>query len=167
MRRIGSGGISEVFGKDFIGTDKFFIALGIDDASAKTVAELDKSEKSVRLSQAYLEGINQFIEEGPTPVEFYLTGIEKEKFTLKDVYNTMGYMAFSFAMAHKTDPLLTRIRDKLGPEYLKDLQIAGDTSSVWIKNYNPKTTDSLAGPLTAGVMESLEKLSVPPFRRKQ
>ncbi len=78
LRRIGSGGISEVFGKDFIETDKFFLALGIDDASAKTVAELDKTKKSVQLSQAYLDGINQFIEEGPTPVEFYLTGIEKE-----------------------------------------------------------------------------------------
>jgi hypothetical protein len=31
----------------------------------------------------------------------------EEKFTIKDVYNIFGYMSFSFAMAHKTDPLLT------------------------------------------------------------
>ncbi len=163
LRRIGNGGISEVFGKDFIGTDKFFLALGIDDASAKSVGKLDKSQKSVQLSQAYLDGINQFIDEGPTPIEFYLTGIEKRKFTLKDVYNTMGYMAFSFAMAHKTDPLLTHIRDKLGPEYLKDLEIHNDTSSVWIKNYTAETSVTLKNKLTAGVMESLEKLSIPLF----
>ena len=163
LRRIGGGGISEVFGKDFIGTDKFFLALGIDDASVKTVAQLDKTKKSVQLSQAYLDGINQFIEGGPTPIEFYLTGIDKKKFTLKDVYNTMGYMAFSFAMAHKTDPLLTEIRDKLGSEYLKDLEIRSDTRSVWIKNYSPKTSDTLKNNMSASVIESLEKLAIPLF----
>jgi penicillin amidase len=163
LRRIGRGGISEVFGKDFVGTDKFFLALGIDDASVKTVSELDRSKQSVQLSQAYLDGINRFIEEGPTPIEFYLTGIEKEAFTLKDVYNTMGYMAFSFAMAHKTDPLLTRIRDKLGPKYLQDLEIDSDTSTVWIKNYDADSSDIKKSTLAAGVMESLEKLSIPLF----
>ncbi len=163
LRRIGSGGISEVFGKDFIGTDKFFLALGIDDASVKTVAQLDRTKKSVLLSQAYLDGINQFINEGPTPIEFFLTGIEKREFTLKDVYNTMGYMAFSFAMAHKTDPLLTEIRDKLGPEYLKDLEIESDSGSVWIKNYTPGTSDTLQNTVTASVMHSLKKLEIPLF----
>lgn len=163
LRRIGSGGIAEVFGKDFIVTDKFFLALGIDDASVKTVAQLDKTKKSVLLSKAYLDGINQFIEEGPTPIEFYLTGIDKKNFTLKDIYNTMGYMAFSFAMAHKTDPLLTDILHKLGPEYLKDLEIESDTGSVWIKNYNPKTLDTLKNTATVSVMQSLKKLGIPLF----
>ncbi len=75
----------------------------------------------------------------------------------------MGYMAFSFAMAHKTDPLLTRIRDKLGPEYLQDLQIQSDTGSVWIRTYTPSSTESLTGQFTGEVMESLEKLSIPLF----
>lgn len=163
LRRIGSGRISEVFGSDFIGTDKFFLALGIDDASVKTVEQLDKSTKSVRLSQAYLDGVNQFIEEGPTPIEFHLTGIDKREFTLKDIYNTLGYMAFSFAMAHKTDPLLTDIRDNLGPEYVKDLQVESNPSSVYIKNYDSKKTDTLKSRVTASVMKSLEKLSIPLF----
>ncbi|MGS0528373.1 penicillin acylase family protein [Zobellia nedashkovskayae] len=120
LRRIGRGGLSEVFGKDLLGTDKFFLALGIDDYSSETIAKLNTSDAAVQMSQAYLEGVNQFVEEGPTPIEFYLTGIDKKPFVLKDVYNTIGYMAFSFAMAHKTDPLLSKIKDKLGFEYLKD-----------------------------------------------
>ena len=72
---------------------------------------------------AYIDGINQYIEEGKTPIEFQLLGLKKDKFTLKDVYNIFGYMSFSFAMAQKTDPLLTDIRDKLGSEYLKDFGI--------------------------------------------
>lgn len=163
LRRIGKGGLSEVFGKELLGTDKFFLALGIDEASSETVSKLDSQESSVQLSQAYLDGINEFIEQGPTPIEFYLTGIEKEPFVLKDIYNTLGYMAFSFAMAHKTDPLLTKIKNKLGPDYLKDLEIDSDTTSVWIKNY-PENISSLAkNNLISGVLKSLERLSIPLF----
>ncbi|MEP1016218.1 penicillin acylase family protein, partial [Maribacter dokdonensis] len=106
LRRIASGGLSEVFGKDLIGTDKFFLSLGIADASKITASKVDVNDEGVILAKAYLDGINQFINEGPTPVEFYLTGIDKREFVLEDIYNTIGYMAFSFAMAHKTDPLL-------------------------------------------------------------
>ena len=163
LRRIASGGLSEVFGKDLLGTDKFFLSLGIDDASVKTVSRVDKSKEAVQLAEAYLDGVNQFISEGPTPIEFYLTGIDKSDFTLKDVYNTMGYMAFSFAMAHKTDPLLTNIKDKLGPEYLVDLEIKSDTNTVWIKNYNPSTVDTIQNSVTAMVSEALGKLNLPLF----
>ena len=164
LRRIGRGGISEVFGRDFIKTDKFFLALGIDDASAKAMTELNRSKESVRLAQAYLDGVNQFVAEGPTPIEFHLTGIEKEKFTLKDVYNTIGYMAFSFAMAHKTDPLLTKIRDTLGPEYLADLQIDTHPAAERIKIHKSDRTSNIPKTKVAsGVMESLQKLSIPLF----
>ena len=77
LRRIGKGGLSEVFGEATLETDKLFLALGIDEASEKTVAKLDKSSEAVQLTLAYLDGINQFVNEGPTPIEFYLTGLEK------------------------------------------------------------------------------------------
>ncbi|WP_289644574.1 penicillin acylase family protein [Maribacter aestuarii] len=163
LRRIASGGLSEVFGKDLIGTDKFFLALGIDEASVKTVSGVDENKEAVQLAEAYLDGINQFIANGPTPIEFYLTGIEKSEFTLKDVYNTMGYMAFSFAMAHKTDPLLTEIKDKLGPEYLKDLEIESDTNTVWIKNYYPLSDQVLQNNIASIVSEALGNLNLPLF----
>ena len=163
LRRVARGGLSEVFGKDLVDTDKFFLSLGIDDHSAQTVAELKNDDEMVVLMQAYLDGINAFIEKGPTPVEFYLTGLAKEPFSLEDVYNAVGYMAFSFAMAHKTDPLLTNIRDHLGEEYIKDLAIDSDTSTVWIKNYRPDVTDSLETTITANVTRALEKLPIPQF----
>ncbi|WP_276166975.1 penicillin acylase family protein [Zobellia alginiliquefaciens] len=162
LRRIGSGRLAEVFGKDLLETDKFFLALGVDDYSSETIAKVNSNDESVQLSLAYLDGINQFIEEGPTPVEFYLTGTEKKPFVLKDVYNTLGYMAFSFAMAHKTDPLLSRVKDKLGFEYLKDLEIDSDTTTLWIKNYPRNRADSIQKSISE-VMSSLEKLSIPLF----
>ena len=163
LRRVGSGRLSEVFGKDLLATDKFFLNLGIDEASKKTVATIDKTKESIQLAEAYINGINQFIADGPTPVEFYLTGIDKTNFSLEDVYNTMGYMAFSFAMAHKTDPLLSNITHKLGPAYLKDLEIHSGADLQWIKNYKPSSKDSIQNTITASVTQALGKLDLPLF----
>tara|TARA_R110001606_G_scaffold64489_2_gene149801 strand:+ start:698 stop:3091 length:2394 start_codon:yes stop_codon:yes gene_type:complete len=163
LRRIASGGLSEVFGADLIGTDKFFLSLGIADASKLTAASVAENDEGVVLAKAYLDGINQFITEGPTPIEFHLTGIEKKAFVLEDVYNTIGYMAFSFAMAHKTDPLLTTINSKLGPNYLKDLHVGSTVDTEWIKNYNPASSDSIQNNLTAAVNKALGVLDIPLF----
>ncbi|RKR13235.1 penicillin amidase [Maribacter vaceletii] len=169
MRRIAAGKLSEVFGEDLIATDKFFLSLDIEEATKKTVANLDPKSTVVKLSNAYIEGVNKFIKEGPTPVEFYLTGIEKKDFKISDMYNTMGYMAFSFAMAHKTDPLLTNIKEKLGETYLSDLEINVDTNTVWLKNYKPPISDTLQikrklkNTVATTVNKALEKLSLPLF----
>ncbi|WP_420601959.1 penicillin acylase family protein [Flagellimonas sp.] len=163
LRRVATGRLSEVFGKDLVETDKFFLSLGIDDYTSKTISELNMESEMVRLSNAYLEGVNEFIEKGPTPIEFYLTGLKKEPFSLEDSYNAIGYMAFSFAMAHKTDPLLTNIRNQLGDEYIRELAIDSDTSTVWIKNYKNSKADSIGTDITANVTRALEQLSLPLF----
>jgi len=161
LRRVAAGGLSEIFGSELLSTDKFFLSLGIDEASAKTVEQRESTNKTIRLTEAYLDGINQFIENGPTPVEFYLTGIDKEPFGLKDVYNSIGYMAFSFAMAQKTDPLLTVIKNNLGPEYLKDLEIEVDKNTEWIKNYKSAPEDSKEAQMVASISKALANLPIP------
>ncbi len=163
LRRIGKGGLSEVFGEATLETDKLFLAMGIDEASAKTAAELDRNSEAVQQTMAYLDGINQFVGEGPTPIEFYLTGLKKSEFTLHDVQNIFGYMAFSFAQAHKTDPLLTRIKDNLGAAYLKDLDIEIDPTTTLIKNHKRSVTDSTGQTLISRVTKTLESLHIPLF----
>lgn len=164
LRRIAKGRLSQVFGADkMLETDQFFLSLGIDENSIETVKHLDVESEMYQWTTAYLEGINAFIDEGPTPVEFYLTGLDKTKFSLEDVLNTMGYMAFSFAMGHKTDPLLTNIKNKLGAAYINDLVIDSDTSSVFIKNYKPDELDSVPNTLAANVAKALKSLPVPQF----
>lgn len=101
MRRIAPGRLSEIFGSVALKNDKFFSGLGIEAASAKAIAALDKNSESYQLTMAYLDGINDFLENGATPIEFQLIGVEKQKFTIEDVYNIYGYMSFSFAMAQK------------------------------------------------------------------
>ncbi len=137
MRRIAPGKLSEIFGEVALENDKLYIGLGIEEATAQTLKNIDKNSVEIKLAQAYLDGINQFIENGPTPIEFYILGIDKQKFELKDTYNIFGYMAFSFAMAHKTDPLISSILAKYGEKYVKELGIDIDPNSLLIKNYNP------------------------------
>ena len=79
-------------------------------------------------------GSIRFIDEGKTPIEFRLLGLRKKHYSLKDIYNVYGYMAFSFAQAHKTDPLLSDLKEDLGTTYLLDLDMDISPRSTLIKN---------------------------------
>jgi penicillin G amidase len=161
LRRIAPGRLSAMFGSKLLKTDKFFAGLGIDEYSEKEIAKLNKNSEAYQLSMAYIDGINQYIEEGKTPIEFQLLGVKKDKFILKDVYNIFGYMAFSFAMAQKTDPLLTDIRNKLGAEYLKDFGLDGSLGKTQIKNFEGKTIEY--ADISKSVTSVLDNSPVPAF----
>ena len=155
MRRIASGRLSEILGKDLVSLDQFFTGLGIEEAAHKTIASLDKNAESYLLMQAYLEGINQFIEEGKTPLEFSILGIKKEMYTVQDIYNVFGYMSFSFAVAHKTDPLLTEIKEKLGDAYLNELLGATNQNLTINKNSIPVKINATISKRVASMMDNL------------
>ncbi|AZJ34892.1 penicillin acylase family protein [Tenacibaculum singaporense] len=160
IRRIAAGRLAEVFGKDLVRVDKFFSGLGIEEAAEKTIEELDKNSEAYKLTEAYLNGINQFIEEGATPLEFYLVGLDKENYTIKDVYNVFGYMAFSFAIAHKTDPLLTEVKEKLGEPYVNELLNSFNENLTLNKTTNTK---EIKAELSLAVSEIMDQLPVAPF----
>jgi len=161
IRRIAPGKLSEIFGTRALKNDKFFIGLGIDENSEKAVSELDKNGKPYQMATAYLDGINQYLESGKTPIEFQLLGIEKKKFTLKDIYNTYGFMSFSFAMAQKTDPLLTDIRNQFGDEYLKDLGVDYSLNPTRLKISKEQTQQYVE--ISKSITALLENSPVPPF----
>jgi len=161
IRRIAPGRLSEIFGTKTLKVDQFFAGIGIDEASEKAISELDKNAQSYILAEAYLDGINQYIDRGPTPIEFQLLGLQKQKFTIKDVYNVFGYMSFSFAMAQKTDPLLTDIRDKFGMDYLKDFGIDGSLNTTQLKSFVGKSREY--SQISTAVTSLLEMAPVPQF----
>lgn len=160
IRRIAAGRLSELFGEKMIRNDKFFSSLGIEEAAEETIRKLDTTSKAYTLAMAYLDGVNQFIADGPTPIEYYLIGLDKEAFSLKDVYNVIGYMGFSFAIAHKTEPVLTEIKERFGPAYLAELGVEIDSSTTLIRNEKNPVFESR---LAQAVNEIYESLPVPPF----
>ncbi|MFH6966515.1 penicillin acylase family protein [Flavobacterium sp. FlaQc-28] len=161
LRRIAPGRLSEIFGSVALKNDKFFSGIGIEEASAKAISKLDKNSVSYKLTQAYLDGINQYLDEGTTPIEFTLVGVKKQKFTINDVYNIFGYMSFSFAMAQKTDPLLTDIRNRYGVAYLKDLGIEGEFNTTQIKSSKENIEEYTA--ISKSITALLDQSPIPPF----
>ena len=161
MRRIAPGKLSEIFGSVMLKNDKFFATSGIEESSERAIATLDKNSETYKLTVSYLDGINQYIDEGTMPVEFTLLGLTPEKFTLKDVYNIFGYMSFSFAMAQKTDPLLTDIRNSLGMEYLKDFGIHGELGTKQLKSFKGKQANF--SEISKSMTSLLDQSPVPAF----
>jgi penicillin amidase len=161
LRRIAPGRLSEIFGAKLIKNDRLFISLGIDESSKKASEELDRNSQAYRIIESYLIGVNKFIEEGPTPIEFSLVGVDKEPYTVQDVYNIIGYMAFSFAMAHKTDPLLSLLKEKLGDDYISDLNLYVDPNSIMIRNY--KMDSGQVESMLSSVSEIMDASPIPPF----
>ncbi|WP_283780613.1 penicillin acylase family protein [Pseudomonas abieticivorans] len=119
MRRLANGELAEVLGAKLVDTDKLFRSLRIRDQAKVLVARQDPQSPAWQALQAYLDGINQFQDSHPAPMEFDVLGIAKRPFTAEDTFSVAGYMAYSFAAAFRSEPTLTFIRDKLGADYLK------------------------------------------------
>ena len=59
LRRIAPGRLSEIFGTRALKNDIFFAGIGINEASEKAIATIDKNSEAYKLTLAYLDGINQ------------------------------------------------------------------------------------------------------------
>ncbi|NBB32862.1 penicillin acylase family protein [Pseudomonas sp. BC115LW] len=118
MRRLSRGELAEVLGPKLLDTDKLFRSLRIRERAESYVAALDKESAAWKALQAYLDGINQYQDTHAAPIEFDVLGIAKRPFTAQDTVSVAGYMAYSFAAAFRTEPLLTYVRDQLGNDYL-------------------------------------------------
>ena len=160
IRRIAPGRLSEIFGDKLVATDVFFAGLGLVEDANESITKIDINSEAYKLTIAYLDGVNQFVEEGATPIEYNLIGLKKTKFTVNDVYNVFGYMSFSFAIAQKTDPLLQEIKEKLGDNYLAELEIPIYSNTALLKSEkNPIVKASFAKAMTA----MYEQLPISPF----
>jgi penicillin amidase len=138
LRRLASGRLSEIFGKDLLTVDKMFRTLSLSQHADKVLAESSSEQNTpyFQVANAYVKGVNTYITQGNVPVEFDLLGIEAQPFTLKDCLLIGGYMAFSFSESFKQDPLVTYIQQKYGEAYLKDLVTSwhGDDKLVPVSN---------------------------------
>ena len=162
MRRVGGGSLAEILGPELVETDKFFKTIGIEDAADEAVEVfMSNWDKEWHHStMAYLEGVNEFLENGAAPLEYTLLGIEKTAFTPRDVYLIMGYMSFSFAHGFRTDPMITKIYRDLGPEYLNDLAPHWVPGDEMIKNYRVPDS-SITESIAIKTAEIIDKLPSP------
>ena len=118
LRRLARGELAEVLGPKLVSTDRLFRSLRIREHADAYVAQQDKTTPQWTALQAYLDGVNQYQSTHASPIEFDVLGIKPRPFTAEDTLSIGGYLAYSFAAAFRTEPLLTYVRDQLGPDYL-------------------------------------------------
>ncbi|MBL0339581.1 MAG: penicillin acylase family protein [Bacteroidetes bacterium] len=165
LRRVGSGRLSEVFGKDLIQVDAFFRTLGINKAAKETAAIFftKPEEQWQKDALSYIDGINAFMFQGATPPEFLMLGIPKVKFAPEDIYLITAYMSFSFAEALRTDPILDKILKEHGNNYLSVFFSGTDSTKTTNSISSIKNTVSDKTEIAFFVDELLSKLPVAPW----
>ena len=123
-RRVGTGKLSEIIGKAGIPSDQLMRTVGITE-NAKRSANLLRKRTNSRFKDimlAYVDGLNAYVTTGKLPLEFEMLKIPREKFTLEDTYAFSGLIAFQLSLGFRSELVLHQIQQKLGPQYLKDLE---------------------------------------------
>lgn len=124
LRHVGSGRLSELFGPDMVKVDIFLRTMGLSEYSKQSAEQyIQRNHESLPLVEAYIEGVNDYIQNNPKTLEHTILGLDVEPFKIQNVFETLTYMSFSFSNAHITDPVSTELSTKLDSSYLKDLNI--------------------------------------------
>lgn len=169
LRRVGGGRMAELFGDDLLKVDRFFRTLGTEKSAVESARQFmnKQDEEWLKLSKAYIDGINQYILNNQKPIEYTILGQDPEPFTITDMYRAAGYMSFSFALALKTDPVADDILQNLGPEYLNAIVMHGRPWHEYIPTTNPDSMDlnrSDLVSLSSVTHEVLDEITLPLFR---
>ncbi|MDH5366891.1 MAG: penicillin acylase family protein [Cyclobacteriaceae bacterium] len=124
ISRLASGTLSEILGNKLIETDKLFRTLNLEGKANELVSKTQNNDEPyAKAANAYFKGINSFVVTGSTPIEFTILGIPKREYSIKDSYLTAGVLSFGFAEGFRIDPIVAKIENELGANYLKDLAL--------------------------------------------
>lgn len=170
LRRLGDGRLSELFGEKALESDRFFRTLSLREHAKKTLTEYfkDPNQPEIKNAQAYLKGINQYLEKGRTPVEFTLAGIPKQPFTMEDMLIVAGYMGYTFVGTFKTESIATYVHDALGEQYYNDIMRQWPDTLVRIpvqnrQRYVTDSTNRVLGMMSAAMDRISASAPFPPF----
>ena len=142
LRRAGAGELAQLLGNDMVENDQYLRTLGMREAAVRTATEFEaEAPKKIRSAMhAYLSGINSYIETGQRPLEYQVLGESPRPFTVRDVYASTGFMAYSFAIQLKTEPILDWMKNNLDSVYWDDLAV-GQEGFTQIPNGSKDTLE--------------------------
>lgn len=121
QRRISTGRLSEILGEKVLELDKLNRSLGFRHYGEKLALARKWSDKTNARIEAYLEGLNYFVEVGRLPVEFKVLKYKPDYFTKAEIISFIGYMSFSFQEAFKQEPSVQNIIGNLPVNYRDEL----------------------------------------------
>lgn len=162
MRKVGQGRLAELFGPELSEADAFYRTIGTNRKAVADAKGFDSlPPRAKEICEAYVKGVNTYIDRGKIPLEYKILGVLPEEYTVEDIYAIAGYMAYSFAYALRTDPLVEKMYKGLGSDYLTDfgMEHLADTNLL----------DSIANPDSMRVssrqgISVIDQLPVPLFQ---
>lgn len=121
LRRATMGRLAEIFGKELVKSDTLMRALRIDEKSKQMLA--DNSPKVQMLTQAFSDGVNQYIAQNKDklPPEFTILGYSPEPWQPVHSLNLVGYMAWDLTFAWQSEVMLHKISKILPPEKFSEM----------------------------------------------
>ena len=100
LRRQVRGKLSEILGDDYLSTDKFMLATGMETWAINTVNNLEEMQENGTITivpkiERYVDGINYFIDthKQQLPLEYYLIGFEPKEWSTVDSMCIVQLMA--------------------------------------------------------------------------
>jgi penicillin amidase len=119
-RLLVSGRISELVGRQGLESDIRMRTLGFVRQAGKHAAMLNESNR--RYLQLYADGVNAFIaRKGDLPLEFKLSGVKPEPWTIADSLAIVYYMGWSTAANVKDEIIAQLLVETLGSEKAREL----------------------------------------------
>lgn len=115
LRRVGSGRLSELFGKDLLDTDILLRRLTIKKTMSENWAKYKKTAPKEMLTeaQAFIDGLNAFIKQGQRPLEMKILRYRPDPFTFEDSLAVAGYLSLNFAESLDLDVMYSELLKKL------------------------------------------------------
>ena len=170
--RAHSGRLSEVIGKKGLSLDRWFVQIGMGQAVDSALQEIRKDKKSWSFLQAYVRGVNAYIQSLSSkefPIEYKLMGFSPELWSEKKSITMIKMMAYRLSWEN-TDVEMARLYQKFSDEAIADLYpvlpknnrpiIPQGTMGAWVKGVAPQAPRSFfrTQPET---LENFEKVARP------
>jgi len=132
LRRVTTGSLSEVLGKDLVNADQLFRSLRFNE---KSQVMLDScSPELVSCLEAFADGVNQYIDQHQKnlPFEFTLLGYQPEHWTPIHSLNMVGYMSWGLTLAWSTEVTIFKISQLVDQDLLTELvpELSSEASCI-------------------------------------
>jgi len=164
LRRLARGELAEVLGKKLVPIDRVLRAFRLRAKAEEYFAQQDRvPPETLSTMNAFLAGVNHFMETGPLPFEFALLCIPARPFTAVDCMSVAAILPITFADGLREDPLVTMLKQKrpemdidaLFPGYSKEIPVTImenlEEAAAYLEAQGPPLTEKTRPPQDKGL----------------
>ena len=140
-RRLSKGTLSEIFGNDTLKLDTLFRTLRFRSHMVKHYNKKKEgmNPKMLKLLEAFIKGINYYIENETLPYEFTLLRYSPLKFDVEDAFAFTGYMGMMFSTALNQEILFEKLLKRYSREMIEVLRTNSTINSSTDNSFSYKS----------------------------